>query len=111
MGERKEERKETRQMANGQSQQVRTVQRDKAVSLLAVGMRVDDICSQLRVNRKTVYKWLKEPEFMKKLDEERELINIAGTSVLGGVVEQAAVNMAEAIRDGDTDMTKFFLRS
>lgn len=79
----------------------RTAQRDKIVSLLAAGIMVKDISSQLSCSKKTIYGLLKEPEFMAKLDQERNLIAIDATSQTAAIINDAIAIVAKTINEGD----------
>lgn len=90
--------------------QRRTTMRAKCLSLLAAGIPVKDISGQLRCSIKTIYKLLKEPEFMALLEQERELISVDAISASGAIVGSAIAQVQKAINEGDARLAFEFLK-
>ena len=92
---------ENREISEGKQGYVRVIQRDKAIDRLAMGMTVKetakDICSAVN----SIYKWLKEPEFKRKLEEKRELIALDAINGAAGLIGEATQTLAIALKDRD----------
>lgn len=90
--------------------QLRTQSRQRASSLLAAGVTVNDICAQLKCGKNTIYKWMKEPAFIKQYDEERELLAIGAVSQTAVIIESAIETIQKGINAGDAKLAMDFLK-
>ena len=92
---------ENREVSEGKNGYVRVIQRDKAVERLALGMTVKDTAKEICSSIKSVYKWLKEPEFKRKLDAAREIIAMDAINGAAGLIGEATQTLMEALKERD----------
>lgn len=93
---------EKREVKPGVHKTVRYVQRDRAVELFAQGWSVAQVGKELNLGRNTLYRWLKEPDFIRNLEESRELLSVDAINRGGQLVELALDNVVRGLRNDDT---------
>lgn len=91
-------------VAEDQSVQVRTIQRDKALAMLVAGETVRTICKKLKVKKWTVHKWMKEPKFQERLAESLSYIQIATIQAMTELVEPAFECIQKDIDKGNSTL-------
>ena len=72
-----------------------------AISFLMEGKDVTDTAAQSKVNRMTLYRWMKDPLFQQSLQEGRELLFHEGLDRLRGAMAEAADTLIKLLSSKD----------
>ena len=78
-----------------------TVTQRAVLAELLSGATVTDAAKSARINRTTVYKWLKKPAFKSALNDSRNVIRQSLHARLMQTAAQAVETVEKAIEDGD----------
>ncbi|MHC4573352.1 MAG: phBC6A51 family helix-turn-helix protein [Planctomycetota bacterium] len=90
----------------------------KAIPFLVTSATYTEGCKKARINKTTLYKWLREPVFKKELDRQRDLVAAEAFGLLSQALTKAVENLVELIGNKDVrvrrlackDLIEFFLR-
>lgn len=66
--------------------------------MLAVGHTVADACTRAGVGESTAYRWLREPDFRRRVAELRKQATSEATGVLATATRLASLTLAELLK-------------
>ncbi|MHC4618583.1 MAG: phBC6A51 family helix-turn-helix protein [Planctomycetota bacterium] len=90
----------------------------KAIPFLVTSATYTEGCKKAKINKTTLYKWLREPPFKKELDRQRELVAAEAFGLLSQALTKAVENLVDLIDSKDVrvrrlackDLIEFFLQ-
>jgi hypothetical protein len=105
-------------MSKAKGKKQLTDRQKKAIPFLVSSATYTEGCKKAKINKTTLYKWLKEPLFRKELDKQRGFVAAEAFGVLSQALTKAVENLVGLIDNTDDrvrrlackDLIEFFLK-
>lgn len=78
----------------------------KAIPVILAAHTIKEGVKKARISRKTYYEWLKNPEFKRKLDEQRQNLSNEAFGQLEKSLEKAVRSLIDLLDSNDTRLKR-----
>ena len=78
-----------------------TERQKKAIPSIVTSPTYTEGCKKAKINKTTLYKWLKDPMFKAELERQRELVVAEAFGVLSQALTKAVENLVDLMDDND----------